>query len=135
MKKAFRIFLYLLILASLASTSKACTISKKDLKAIQTFKQKTYGKRFRLIIRNADDTTDSELARRKGKRLVYVDKFTTKSYGSYGIVKAGIFKGNYIKYACKMPKRKTVSCYYIYNPNSNYTDDIVAIVTNGKIAK
>lgn len=66
---------------------------------------------------------------RKGKKVVYVEKFISYSKGKYGYSK----KGEYVKYNKKVKKGKKVVSYFIYNPNTNYCDDVVAVIDNNML--
>ena len=70
-----------------------------------------------------------QFTHRKGKRYVYVIKFRAKSRGDYGITKTG----SYIRFNNRVKKGKWVYMYYVYNPYSNYEDDVVARIGNSKI--
>lgn len=72
---------------------------------------------------------EKTILHRKGKSIVYVEVMTSKSRGTYGYTK----EGYYIKYNKKVTKGKTVKSYCIYNPYTNYCDDVVAVVDNKKI--
>ena len=63
--------------------------------------------------------------------VCYIEKVKTKAKGGY---EGRTIKGNYsVKYPKKVKKGKKVTIYLIYNPNSNYSDDVVAMVCLGKI--
>ncbi len=66
---------------------------------------------------------------RANTNVVYVEKFVSYSKGKYGYSK----KGEYIKYNKKVKKGKKVTSYIIYNPYTNYCDDVVAVIDNHKI--
>jgi len=76
---------------------------------------------------------------RMNKKIVYIQ--IEKSVSSGKIDKRnnrcwGFIDGsNYYKtwYNKKVRKGKKVTSYYIYNPNTNYEDDIVAVIDNKKI--
>lgn len=51
------------------------------------------------------------------------------SKGTYGYSK----KGEYVKYNKKVKKGKKAISYFIYNPETNYCDDVVAVIDCGKI--
>lgn len=70
-----------------------------------------------------------KMTHRKGKHIVYVEKVVSTSKGKYGYTKDKF----YITYNKKVKKGKKVISYCIYNPKSNYIDDIVAVVDNKKI--
>ena len=67
---------------------------------------------------------------KKSKKYVFVEKVKSISDGGkHGHTKDGY----YITYNKKVKKGKRVTSYLIYNPKTNYTDDIVAVVDNKKI--
>ena len=66
---------------------------------------------------------------RANKKVVYVEKFISYSKGKYGYSK----KGEYVKYNKKVKKGKKVISYFVYNPYTNYCDDVVAVVDNHRI--
>lgn len=66
---------------------------------------------------------------RKSKRIIYVERVKSISRGKYGITKDGY----YIGYNKPVKKNKRHVVYLVYNPKSNYTDDVVAVISNGKV--
>lgn len=109
--------------------------ARKDKQVIREYVKRKYGKGYKLVIRPAMKTSDKELACRKGKKRVYVDILHTISDGKKGgrVIDKGSFYGSYTNYARRERKNKHITVYLIYNPNSSYTDDIIAIVNNGKL--
>ena len=73
---------------------------------------------------------DKRIDNRKGKKIVYVEKVISVSNSRKG----GTIKGKwYIAYNKKVKRGKKVVSYLIYNPHTNYCDDIVAVVDNKMI--
>ena len=71
-----------------------------------------------------------KLTNRVGKKVVYVEKVISISNGKGG----GIIHGKwYIAYNKKVRKEKAVVSYCVYNPKTNYCDDVVAVIDNKKI--
>ena len=67
---------------------------------------------------------------RKGTKVVWIWKIYSKSNGG----KIGTCDdGSMIAYNKKVKKGKRVVSYCIYNPYSNYCDDVVAVVDNKKV--
>ena len=65
---------------------------------------------------------------RKGK--VYIERVPTTSLGGY----KGKTPDEYIvKYAKKVKKGNKEVCYSVYNPNNNYSDDVVAFISCHKV--
>ena len=71
------------------------------------------------------------ITHRKGKKIVYIEKVVSISSGkNYGYTKKGHY---YIAYNKKVKKGKKVTSYCIWNPYTNYDDDVVAVVDNKMI--
>jgi len=81
---------------------------------------------------NYKNYDDSVMLHRANKGIVYVEKFV--SYSSGKKKKSGFSKeGWYICYNKGVKKGKKVVSYCIYNPYTNYCDDVIAVVDNKKI--
>lgn len=61
---------------------------------------------------------------RKSKKVIYIEKVYTKSLGG----KNGVIIGTKckVKYTKKVKKGIKQYCYFVYNPNNNACDDIIA---------
>lgn len=71
-----------------------------------------------------------KIEHRKGTKVVWIWKIYSKSNGGkYGTCE----DGSIIAYNKKVKKGKRIVSYCIYNPYTNYCDDIVAVVDNKKI--
>lgn len=66
---------------------------------------------------------------RKNKPYVVVEKVVSKSKGNYGCDS----KGYHIAYNKYHKKNSKVVSYVIYNPYTNYCDDVVAVVDSHMI--
>ena len=73
---------------------------------------------------------DKRLLKRKGKKVVYIEKIVSKSKGKYGWTTKGHY---YIAYNRKVKKGKKVISYCVWNPYTNYCDDVVAVADNKQI--
>lgn len=72
----------------------------------------------------------SMIHRRKKNKIIYIEVCKSVSTGD----KRGLQDGKYtIAYNKSVPKGKRVTSYCIWNPNTTYCDDIVAVVDNGMI--
>lgn len=72
-----------------------------------------------------------KITHRKGKGIVYIEKCTTISNGKGGgFTKKGHY---YVAYNKMVKKGKKVTSYFVYNPYTNYCDDVVAAVDNKMI--
>lgn len=124
MKKSIKIVLLLSILITVAPQPVFATT---NLQLVNNYCRSTYGKKPRII--SQKNVRYSQFVNRKNKKYVYVIKFITKSYGTYGYT----FLDSYICYNRYVTPGKKVVVYYIYNPDSNYEDDVVARVANNRI--
>ena len=130
---AFYFIIFVTLVFSSAIEARAEQIAKRDAKQIKSFVACEYGNGYKIRIKEAEKTSDKTLANRKGKRIIYVDQFTTKSKGKYGIViRNGRFNGRKIKYNSNHKKGKIIKVYWLYNPYSNFTDDVIAVIETGK---
>ena len=82
---------------------------------------------------------EEKMSHKANKKVVYVQIEKSVSSGKIderNNMYWGYIKGqNYYKtwYNTKVKKGKEVTSYYIFNPYTNYEDDIVAVVDNKKI--
>jgi len=67
---------------------------------------------------------------KEGKNIIYIEKCVSKSKGNYGYTIKGHY---YVAYNKKVKKGKKVTSYFIWNPYTNYDDDIVAVADNKMI--
>lgn len=108
----------------------AAATRKSDTQLVREYCTKHYkGKAVRIV--RQEDMKENVFLHRNGKRFVYVIKFRAKSRGNYGFTK----NGSFIRFNKTVKKGKWVYVYYIYNPYSNYEDDVIARVGNGKLVK
>lgn len=115
-------------------TRNAAHISRRDARKINDFCRTEYGPGYKTIIAPVETVTDEELQTRAGKLTVYIDQYQTTSRGRFGIVTTpGPFYGDRIKYAAPAPRVRKVTVYLIYDPDSNSTDAVTAIISAGKI--
>jgi len=124
-------FFVLLITCTLAIiigtiASYAVTPQKTDTQIVKSYCAKHYkGYKIKYFTKWNEKT----ILNRKGKKVVYVEKMVSYSRGNYGYTK----EGYYIKYNKRVAKNKKVISYCIYNPKTNYCDDVVAVIDNRKI--
>lgn len=97
-----------------------------DARLVRQYCKENYPKHTIRIINKYDAKI---FENRKGKNIVYIEKFVSYSQGKYGYSK----KGEYVVYNKYVKKGKKVVSYFIYNPKTNYCDDVVAVVDNKKI--
>lgn len=133
MRRALFILAAIMMFTLNPVTVKANT--NKDLSVATTYISRHYpGYKVRFVPERKPNMI--KLRTRKGKRIVYVEVLKSNARGnlqgkrrSWGITT----KGSYITYNRRVKKGKRVTSYCIWNPNSNYTDDVVAVVDNGFI--
>lgn len=133
--KAASFYLILIVWLLIASLieAHAAPINRAAKRQITQFVRSEY-RGYRVKIAPAEQTPDSVIENRMDKRIVYIDQFVTKSRGGYGVVTTkGPFKGNRMAYENYHKRGKTVVVYLIYNPFTNYSDDVVAFVEGGKL--
>ena len=122
MKKIFIMFIMCLFFVCLYNAE---SVSAKS--NIQIVKQlcKKFKKPVKIISSNGNFV--KTILHRKGKNYILVRKIVSYSSGKkYGWTK----DGQYIGYNKKVPKHKKVVSYFIYNPKTNYFDDLLWIVDN-----
>ena len=109
---------------------------KTDLQIVREYCRENYPKYTIKIVKKYNPKI---MENRKGKNIVYVEKEISFSSGKKDKQNGmywGYIKGsNYYKtwYNSKVKKEKKVISYYIYNPHTNYSDDIVAVIDNNKL--
>ena len=123
MKKILTVIIFSLLLTTTASAA-------TNVELINRFCRTNYpGKTVKIV--NQVKVNYHTFTNRKGKRYVYVIKFRAKSAGTGGYTKSGAF----VRFNKANPIGKWVYVYYIYNPYTNFEDDVVARVSNGKIVR
>ena len=97
-----------------------------NMKLVREYCKNHYPKQTIRIVYKYNPKT---MENRKNKNIVYVERFVSYSKGKYGYSK----KGEYVRYNKKVRKGKKVVSYFIYNPKTNYCDDVVAVIDCGKV--
>lgn len=82
------------------------------------------------FIKEGKQWQNIKLKTRKGKHVVYIEIIKSVSRVRWGRTTK---YGCYIKYNKPVRKGKKVTSYCIYNPNTNYYDDVTAVIDNGMI--
>ena len=76
-------------------------------------------------------TNQKKILNRKGKKIVYIEKVLSISSGKkYGYTIKG---HHYVRYNKKVKKGNKVVSYFVWNPKTNYIDDVVAVADNKRI--
>lgn len=118
------VFVITVMLSTIPSYAKSPTPT--NTKLVREYCRKHYPKQTIRIVYKYDA---KKMENRKNKGVVYVERFVSYSRGRYGYSK----KGEYVRYNKKVKKGKKVVSYFIYNPYTNYCDDVVAVIDCGKI--
>lgn len=124
-KKLIRTIIAIIIVLAFAfgNMSIANASTKSDLSLAKSWAKSYYNTTIKVV------NEYKVPSNRKG--ICYIEKVQTKSKGGYN---GRTIKGNYsVKYPKKVKKGKKVTVYLVYNPNSNYSDDVVAMVCLGKV--
>ncbi len=82
------------------------------------------------VIKETGAYNNIKLKTRKGKHIVYIEVIKSVSHGRWGRTTK---YGSYIKYNKPVRKGKKVTSYCIYNPNTNWYDDVTAVIDNKMI--
>lgn len=129
MKKVIAITLVIVIAMSIGTIPAYAKTTNKGL--IKEYCKEHYPDLKIKYITFDDDTSWDKILHRKGKNVVYVEKCISKSSGKKcGYTVIGHY---YTAYNKKVKKGKKVTSYFIWNPYTNYCDDVVAAVDNKKI--
>ena len=100
------------------------TVPENDRELAEQYAEEHYKTAQVEFVRNA---TEQELTHRNGKVLIEI--IDSKSDGKSGTTEDGY----YIAYNKTVPVGEYVTSYIIYNPDTDYVDDVVAVVDNGEI--
>lgn len=102
---------------------------KTNYQIVKAVCKRQYNKTKIKIVKGYSLKTEKIITHRKGKNYIVVEKFVSYSYGRYGYSKDGY----YITYNKKVKRGKRVVSYCIYNPYTNYIDDVTFVVDNKKV--
>ncbi len=125
-----------LIIVFVFSCSACFAKSSSDKKVVQKYCSAHYPK---MKVKYFTKWNDRVMYHRANKGVVYVEVEKSISSGKkdprngkyWGYVKGQHYYKNW--YNKKVKKGKIVTSYYIYNPYTNWEDDIVAVVDNKMI--
>jgi len=102
----------------------------KDLYLTYRYIEKHYKGCSIKFIKEGKQWQNIKLKTRKGKHVVYIEVIKSVSHGRWGRTTK---YGCYIKYNKPVHKGNKVTSYCIYNPNTNFWDDVTAVIDNGMI--
>lgn len=127
MKNIIRVIILVIVLFLCCIDVKA--ESPQNYKLVKQTCLKNYGFNNIRIIKGHPDKLHKIITHRKNKPYIVVEKITSWSCGKYGFDKYGF----YIKYNKKVKEGKKVISYCIYNPYTNYFDDVDFVIDNKKV--
>ncbi len=131
-----RIIAFILLIVFVISCSSCFAKTSSDKEIVENYCSVHYPK---MKVVYFTKWNDEVMYHRANTNVVYVEVEKSISSGkkdSRNGMYWGYIKGqHYYKtwYNTKVKKGKTVKSYYIYNPYTNWEDDIVAVVDNKKI--
>jgi hypothetical protein len=116
-----------------AATSNA--ISQADREAIAGYVSRNYDRSYKIKVRQAGSISTTALEHRAEKHVIYIEVFQTRATSKHSgrCTTAGRYHDCYFRYPHTAKRGEKVKVYLIYNPDTNYTDDVVAVVSGGSI--
>ena len=100
----------------------------KDLYLTYRYIEKHYKGCSIKFIKEGKQWQNIKLKTRKGKHIVYIEVIKSVSRGRWGSTTK---YSCYIKYNKPVRKGNKVASYCIYNPNTNFWDDVTTVIDNG----
>lgn len=135
MKRTFILITLIITILTAAIPAEAKTAEKNQKTNWQIVKEltKKYHKPIKLVgeCETPEKTVDNLIMHRKGKSYILVTKVYSYSDGSdHGWYKTPDGNRYIIGYNKKVPAGKKVLSYVIWNPKTNYEDDVLYVVDN-----
>lgn len=131
MRKTFVKFMAIatLVTGTLPMATQAATITNKDV--VNQYIEESFMEEhdYSTVFVKSENLTKKMLRRRKKLGIIYVEKFTSISCGTYGRT----FDGKYIRYNKRTRLGKKVNSFLVHNPESRLLDDIIAVVDHKRI--
>lgn len=131
MKKTFVKFMTIATLAisTLPMATQAATTTNKDV--VNQYIEESFMAEtdYSTVFVKSENLTKKMLRLRKKDGIIYVEKVTSTSYGTYGRTDGG----DIIHYNKKTRIGKKVKSFLVYNPESKAIDDVVAVVDHKMI--
>lgn len=134
MKKIIALILLSVMVFGCIETAEAKQESKSNWQIVKELCRKEGYSNILYI--DGNKTTDRDfwqiVDHRRGRPYIVVEKVVSKSDGTgYGWYSTKTKNTNYvIGYNKKIPKGRTVTSYVIWNPKTNYCDDVIYVVDN-----
>lgn len=129
MKKLLLVAMAITTLATSTLTTQATTVTNKDV--VNQYIEESFMAEhdYSTFFVKSENLTKKMLRRRKKDGIIYVEKITSISCGTYGRT----FDGKYIKYNKRTRPGKKVNSFLVHNPESRALDDIIAVVDHKRI--
>ena len=107
-----------------------CSISApSDIQLVEEYCEENFSS-YEVVYFLSENWEEETICNRADTGKIYVEIFVSYSNGgNWGENEEGWG----VAYNTDVPKGEKVISYIIYNPNTNYIDDAIAVVDNGKI--
>lgn len=102
---------------------------KTNLQLVKETCENEYNNSKIKFIYGYSEKVENIILNRANQNYVVVEIIISKSCGNYGFTK----EGYYITYNENVPVNEIVTSFCIYNPYTNYIDDVTFVVDNQKV--
>ena len=132
MKKLVLVAMTIATLATSAlspMTTQAATVTNKDV--VNQYIEESFMTEadYSTVFIKSENLTKKMLRHRKVNGIIYVEKVTSTSCGTYGRTA----DGGIVHYNKKTKVGKKVKSFLVYNPESKAVDDVIAVVDHKRI--
>lgn len=129
MKKLLLAVMTLTTLAASTLTTHAAAVINKDV--INQYIEESFmiEADYRTVFVKSEKLTNKMLKQRKRDGIIYVEKITSTSCGTYGRTD----DGGVIRYNKRTRIGKKVKSFLVYNPESKAVDDVIAVIDHKMI--
>ena len=116
-------------LAASTLTTQAAAVINKDV--INQYIEESFmiEADYRTVFVKSEKLTNKMLKQRKRDGIIYVEKITSTSCGTYGRTD----DGGVIRYNKRTRIGKKVKSFLVYNPESKAVDDVIAVIDHKMI--
>lgn len=124
MKKVLLAVMTLTTLATSTLTTQAAAITNKDV--VNQYIEEIFmiEADYKTVFIKSEKLTNKMLRQRKKEGIIYVEKITSTSCGTYGRTD----DGGFVHYNKRTRIGKKVKSFLVYNPESKAIDDVIAVV-------
>ena len=129
MKKLLLVAMAITTLATSTLTTQAAAITNKDV--INQYIEESFMAEtdYKTVFIKSEKLTNKMLRQRKKEGIIYVEKITSTSCGTYGRTD----DGGVVHYNKRTRIGKKVKSFLVYNPESKAVDDVIAVVDHKMI--